>query len=363
MTPDLQGADALPAPFDILSRQLLLQDAADIDTPDAPDDETCHLWSLAEVLAIAQAWASGRPLLVRGEPGCGKSQLATALQRALKVPLFTEVIHARFEAMELLCKVDHVRRLAEAQLLGAVGPQALGLAPQAPDSATRVREFIDQHLPEGRFVEPGVLLQAFRAAVPDRHTDQPLWPRALVLLDEIDKADADLPNALLGVLGERCIRVPGQAEAVVCPSHRPLVLVTTNEDRELPPAFVRRCAVLNIRPPREAGDFRHWLRTRARAHPRLARLDMPDPAHPEHGTLLEAAARQVWDDRVAAKGAGFATVGLAEYIDLLYALHHLSGGDAARAWPWLDRLSAFALVKQKDQDQQRAASSVPAAGG
>jgi MoxR-like ATPase len=357
MTPDLHGADALPPPFDILSRQL---PPATPCEPDPQDDQTCHhLWSASEVLAITQAWASNRPLLIRGEAGCGKSQLATALQRALGVPLFTEVIHPRFEAMELLYKVDLVRRLAEAQLLGAIGPQALGVDRSSRASAAKIRSFIDQHLPEGRFVEPGVLLKAFRAGVPTDRADQPLWPRAIVLIDEIDKADADLPNALLGVLGERRFNVPGEERPVACASHPPLILITTNEDRELPPAFVRRCAVLNIKPPTDEGAFQDWLCSRARAHPRLAKIDQPDPAHPERGTLLEAAAQQVRADRIAAKDAGYATVGLAEYIDLLHGLCNLSEGSAERAWPWLDRLSAFALVKQKDQDQDqpRGASS------
>lgn len=179
----------------------------------------------------------------------------------------------------------------------------------------------------------------------------PLWPRAVVLIDEIDKADAEIPNALLQVLGDRAITVPGRVEPVRCEHHRPLILITTNEDRELPAAFSRRCAVLNILPPKDESDFAHWLVSRARAHPKLNTFGGAQ------ATLLASAAAQVWQDRQDAENAQLPTVGLAEYIDLMYALFNISHGDAGKAAELLRALAPFALRKHKTQDQTGTAVS------
>ena len=129
----------------------------------------------------------------------------------------------------------------------------------------------------------------------------------------------------------------------------PLVVITTNEERELPAAFVRRCVVLNLNPPREEAALKRWLMERAAAH---ERLDVVDSA------VRETAARQVLADRVAADKAGYPKVGLAEYIDLLIALAELTEGldGAARVEKqrdWLEQLSAYVLVKNARQDQDR----------
>lgn len=353
----------LPAPFDVLSKQLRKPSHASLRnlsnnsaTHSDPELDAAHLWSENEVLAIAQAWASRRPLLIRGEAGCGKSQLAKALSQALQVPLLTEVIHPRFEATDLLFKIDHVRRLADAQMLGALASRLKG-PDQAPLDAAGVQKFTRAELPEGRYVQEGVLMQAFQTDDQSLSDRSPHWPRAVVLIDEIDKADSDLPNSLLGVLGSRSFKVPGREEALCCSEHAPLVLITTNEDRELPAAFVRRCAVLNIKPPSQEQEFIAWLIERARVHAPLARLNRPAPGDKQGDSLLAAAAKQVWADRQAAEQAGYPSVGLAEYIDLLYALYNVSGGVPGKAWPWLNQLSAFALVKHREQDQQRTSTA------
>jgi MoxR-like ATPase len=143
----------------------------------------------------------------------------------------------------------------------------------------------------------------------------------------------------------------------------PLVVITTNEERELPPAFVRRCAVLNLNPPKDGAEFRTWLVDRGRVHKHLSVEE----------TVRERAAQQVAQDRGDCDRVKYPPVGLAEYIDLLHALHELvpdgpasgrRGGDAAKAreaaqHAMLDRLSRYALVKQPDQDQRRSPVAAP----
>ena len=95
----------------------------------------------------------------------------------------------------------------------------------------------------------------------------------------------------------------------------PLIVITTNEERELPAAFVRRCVVLNLNPPEDEAAFIDGLIQRGRAHARLAQV---------HAEVARQAAAQGWADRQVAAGAGYPKVGLAEFIDLLTALDELT---------------------------------------
>ena len=298
-----------------------------------------HSWSDAERAAVVQAWASGRPLLVRGEAGCGKSQLARAAAAVLDVPLIAEVIHPRFEATDLLYREDPVERLAQAQLIAAIKPQT-------SDAAVQLRWLKEQLAPE-QFIRHGPVWHAMEAPPPTDKGER--WPRAVILIDEIDKADSDVPNALLEVLGNRSFSVPGRSDPVRCDlDHAPLIIITTNEDRELPPAFLRRCAVLNMRPDDASEtEFVPWLLQRTRAHAALAVLD-GDASSP-----MARAAAQVWADRKAATAQGLPSVGLAECLDLLYSLLYLSDGDPARANALLAQVAPFALVKHRELDQKR----------
>ena len=297
----------------------------DLETPvDLPHRDRFpaagHYWSEPEKLALIFAFAARRPLLVRGEAGSGKSQIARAAAQHLKSgePL-VEVIHPRFEALDLLYRIDVVERLADAQI-------------KQLDETNQ------------KYVKKGRLWQA----VEKMNSRQDLIP--VLLVDEIDKADADLPNALLDVLGNRSFEVPSRDQPVRAPDQRwPLIIITTNEERELPPAFIRRCAVLNLNPPEDDGEFKDWLIDRGRVHKHLKICR----------DARQAAAEQVWEDRKAAEVAGYPKVGLAEYIDLLTALHELTRdmSDEKLRWQsqigWLQKLSAYALVKHASQKQDR----------
>lgn len=276
-----------------------------------------HRWQDEELAALTAALAAQRPLLVRGEPGSGKSQLARAaavvLGGAAATP-WVEVIHPRFEAQDLKYRFDAVARLVDAQA-------------GAQNKVKRV----------GDYVRPGSLWQAMAACRPGQ-------PPAVLLIDEIDKADADLPNALLDVLGNRSLFNPLTRKVIEANEHRPmpLILITTNEERELPAAFVRRCLVLNLNPPPEPDAFQTWLIQRAQAHPSLQGLDE---------AVLQTAARKVWTDREAAQRLAQQTVGQAEYLDLLTALQdltqslHTASQRKKAQLEWLDKLARYFLVK------------------
>lgn len=280
-------------------------------------ETTSHLWSQPELDALALAHAARRPLLVRGEPGSGKSQLARAAAALLKAdsPL-VQVIHPRFEPRDLLYRYDTIRRLADANAPGGLKDDA-------------------------SYVRPGVLWRAWEKAAQGP---------VVVLIDEIDKGDADVPNSLLEILGQRSFAVD-EAQGMQTPKlpvdAMPLVLITTNEERELPAAFVRRCVVLNLNPPGQDADLRIWLLQRVQAHEAVAsRLD---------ASVIERAVDQVLADRRDAQRLGLPKVGLAETLDLLTALAditqaHQGPEQAAQQHEWLDRLSAYALVKHAGVD-------------
>lgn len=194
-------------------------------------------------LAVDVALATGRPLLVRGPSGGGKSSLARSAARALGWRYYEQVISSRTQAQDLLWEIDHLRRLQDAQI-------------------NQLREG------SGSYIRPGVLWWGFhRASAQEQarrfhgndggnrgETDHDpnlgdQHERAVVLLDEIDKADPDVPNNLLVPLGSLLFQVPETGPVNIREEQAPLVVITTNDERELPPAFLRRCVELVLEPP------------------------------------------------------------------------------------------------------------------
>jgi MoxR-like ATPase len=305
-------------------------------------DETDHLgashhqWDQREIDALTLALAANRPLLVRGEPGTGKTQLARAAAQHLGWELESVTIHARFEPQDLQWRFDAIKRLADAS------------------SPATTAEMLDGRRAE--YWEPGPLWKAYDWATAtdygscrtrkDAEEPPPAPAGFVVLIDEIDKADADLPNALLEVLGARCFSIPALNLKIGGPNRpQPLVIITTNEERELPPAFQRRCVVLNL----DAGsrDYQAWLIERGKAHFGA----LTDEAHGVNrpalieDNVLQLAARQLMVDRDAARDAGLPRPGAAEYLDLLHAVHELEPRKPEAQLDWLRKLSAYAYVK------------------
>lgn len=289
-------------------------------SPDVHHTASVHQWSQPEIDALTLAWACQRPLLVRGEPGTGKTQLARAAAVHLGWALHSLTVQPRMEPHELVYRFDAVRRLADAQAGRA--------------------------LDECQYWEPGPLWKAYGWDSAKQYGSccgQSEPSGHVVLIDEIDKADSDLPNSLLEVLGGRQLTVaPLELHfgGETAPAQLPLVIITTNEEREMPAAFLRRCVVLNLAPA--AGiSYADWLVQRGLAH-----FGPNSPHQPAmERSVMEAAAAQLVEDRHRAQAADLPPPGPAEFLDLLAALQRLAPGDAAAQRVWLDKLNAFVFLK------------------
>jgi MoxR-like ATPase len=203
-----------------------------------PRDDRVYVYSDEIVFAVNVAIATRRPLLVRGESGSGKSSLARNVADVLGWRYFEHVVTSRTEARDLLWDVDLVRRLHTGAALTSdftpfIAPGPLWWAFDRGDAQRR-------GAPDGALgVEP----------VPDPHPEIKSR-RAVVLLDEIDKADPDVPNNLLQPLGSLEFVVEETQHKVTAEaSQAPLIFLTTNEERELPPAFLRRCVEVRLEQP------------------------------------------------------------------------------------------------------------------
>ncbi len=164
-------------------------------------------------LAVNAAVTLQRPLLIKGEPGTGKTLLAEEVATALGLPLFQWHIKSTTKAQQGLYEYDAVSRLRDGQLGD----------PKVSDIAN--------------YIVKGVLWQAFESETP-----------AVVLIDEIDKADIEFPNDLLRELDRMEFHVY-ETRQTVRARHRPLIFITSNNEKELPDAFLRRCFFHYIRFP------------------------------------------------------------------------------------------------------------------
>jgi MoxR-like ATPase len=164
-------------------------------------------------MAVNAAVTLERPILIKGEPGTGKTQLAVEVARALDRPLFEWHIKSTTKAQQGLYDYDAVARLRDSQL--------------GDDKVHDIRNYIVK----------GGLWEAFTADT------QPV-----LLIDEIDKADIEFPNDLLQEL-DRMEFFVYETKELVRAKHRPIVVITSNNEKELPDAFLRRCFFHYIRFP------------------------------------------------------------------------------------------------------------------
>jgi len=264
-------------------------------------------------LAVDVALAAGRPLLLRGEPGSGKSSLAPYLARNLGARYFEEVVAASTRVEDFLWQFDTVRKLSDAQ----------------------ARQPGDEPLDDANYVTPGILWRAFD---PDGEFGSKDKPDAVVLIDEIDKADPDVPNGLLVPLGAGQFRVPARDDPIVIPDgRRVVVVITTNEERQLPPAFLRRCVVAYMPEPTEESLTA------------IARLHVGGPGggdESEHdelfgvlaGRLLELRGQMTKRDRPPS---------VAEYLDAVRACMELDVDPSIPSSAW-KAIEEFTLRKPTD---------------
>jgi MoxR-like ATPase len=160
------------------------------------------------MLAVNAAITLQRPLLVKGEPGTGKTMLAETVAAALGLPLLQWHIKSTTKAQQGLYEYDAVSRLRDSQLGGEHGSRVHDIA---------------------NYIVKGVLWQAFSAETP-----------TVILIDEIDKADIEFPNDLLREL-DRMEFYVYETRELIRARHRPIVFITSNNEKELPDAFLRRC--------------------------------------------------------------------------------------------------------------------------
>ncbi|WP_374636715.1 AAA family ATPase [Paracoccus sp. (in: a-proteobacteria)] len=164
-------------------------------------------------VAVNAAITLERPLLVKGEPGTGKTELARQVAASLGLPILEWNVKSTTRAQQGLYEYDAVSRLRDSQLGDA-----------------RVHDI-------GNYIRKGKLWQAFEADA-----------KVVLLIDEIDKADIEFPNDLLQELDRMEFHVY-ETGATIRARHRPVVVITSNNEKELPDAFLRRCFFHYIRFP------------------------------------------------------------------------------------------------------------------
>lgn len=332
--------------------------------------KTVHVFDERTAQAIRAALASGRPLLVRGEPGTGKSQLARAAARVMGRKFLSHVVDAHTEIQDLWYRFDAVSRLGNAQVLSVTG--------KGKD--------IDAELDPQKYLSPGILWWTFAwetaaghsckhpSFMPDENDPGDAKKGVVLLLDEIDKADADLPNSLLETLDNGKFTVPWIRKTVGAADRssglRPLVVITTNEDRQLPGAFVRRCMVLDLRLPRDQDALICFLKERAAYHFPVREkgdqdqdcsqpIETDENGNPKcrsrfHDDVLTEAAEQLYKDRLEAYSLGVTPPGQAEYLDMLQVLDELVPGDKDRQRELLMTIKEFALKKYPGMQKEEA---------
>lgn len=295
-----------------------------------------YVYTAPIVLAVNVALATRRPLLVRGPSGSGKSSLARSVAHVMGWRYYETVVTSRTQAGDLLWQVDLLRRLQDAregslgrgadrrddELTPYIEPGPLWWA-FAPETAAwrgeRARSGLEEAL-----ADPNLNAEAAtREGEPPR--------RAVVLIDEIDKADPDVPNNLLVPLGSFQFQVRETGFPVgTSPDRAPLVFITTNEEREMPAAFLRRSIELEIALP-----TRRRLLEIGAAH-----FAAMDPRQIE--TVAEALLGPADPERAEES----VDVNPAEFVDTLRACDELEIRPGSEAWEALSRATVWKFGRQ-----------------
>jgi MoxR-like ATPase len=297
---------------------------------DGTIDTDVYVFSPLVVLSVNVAIATRRPLLIAGEPGSGKTRLAAAVAAVLKRQFYPRTVTSRTQAADLLWTFDTLRRFSD---------------------ATTPKK---QLQPDQYYVEPGVIWWGFNPTTAAQRGKEPLADTkrhlqnpdrnkpgngAVVLIDEIDKADPDVPNDLLEPFDVRRFTVKETNDTVTA-ARDTLLMLTTNGERDLPPAFVRRCVMLVLPEPDQS-----WFE-------RVAAEQFP-----AGDTALHAAVAAEVDRLRKEAKAGTRKPSTAEFIDALRVCGELATDVGSAAWS--DIINAVLL---KTDQPPRKPAATPATG-
>jgi len=220
-----------------------------------PDKGRNYVFTSELIAAIDVAVGLGRPLLVSGEPGCGKTELGYAVARRMGIPrVHFFSTKSNSESRDLFYTYDALSRFRDAQSPLEAGKHARTAADYVEFQALG-RAILDAH----DQAEVAHLLRGRRAYA---HAGGP--ERSVVIIDEIDKASRDFPNDLLREIEDLSFAVPemgsGDGDGGKAPetpgsipaARKPIIIITSNEERQLPDAFLRRCVFHEIAFPSDA---------------------------------------------------------------------------------------------------------------
>lgn len=284
-------------------------------------------------IALKVALVTNRPLLVSGLPGSGKTTLAKAVAESQGWSLLQHTLTSRSRLEDLTGEIDQLQRLHDAHV--AAGNNN-GL------------------MPDWAYLKPGLFWWGFDAAsalLKGKSENEitalgnsfrpPSKPKTLrdnvagivILLDEIDKAEPDLPNDLLEPLDRRSFQLPDGTEIKAADDLQMLVVITTNGERDLPPAFLRRCIHLELQSPD------------SEALQRIAAFHFKE-ASASNQAVFAAVANKFADLVAAAKDTGRRPPGTSEYLDAVRACLELGITPDSEVW---DQVEQATLRKQAKQ--------------
>ncbi|MBD1913877.1 MULTISPECIES: MoxR family ATPase [unclassified Leptolyngbya] len=268
--------------------------------PHSPQQPEPYVVSPELKVAVNLAIYLRRPLLLEGDAGCGKTRLASAIAYELGLPLYRWDVRSTTKAQEGLYEYDAILRLHDVQtqkVVSELSPQSL----PDNDEGLEIPHYRDPSNPT-HYRLFGPLGKAFKMR------DRP----AVVLIDEIDKADLDFPNDLLAVLDEPwrfTIKETGETIAAN-PEHKPIVIITSNKEKgNLPAPFLRRCLYHYVEFPNDPNRLKEIVQQ----HYAVTRED-PPPDPLTHAAVEEFLT--VWNE-----GGLFKKPGTSEFLDWLKALH------------------------------------------
>jgi MoxR-like ATPase len=285
-----------------------------------------YLFTREIAVSVDVAYATRRPLLVSGPPGSGKSTLARAIAGIQRCSYLYHTVTSRSRLEDLTGDFDQLQRLHDTQSA-------------AKNDA--------DYLPDWAYQKPGLLWWAFepdtarrrggRMIVSDPRVKMPeipgnlvykKMPEAVLLLDEIDKAESNLPNDLLEPLDQRSFRRP-DGKTVAAPRNlKLLVVITTNRERTLPAAFLRRCISLEIQKPAIEALVkiaRHHFRGRAE----------------DNGSLFTSVARKYQEIYEMAEKLDHRPPGTSEYLDAVQACLNLNVGPNSQIWEQIEKATLY----------------------